>query len=97
MSQFKNVLSDRQTAQYLNEEFFDLHPRPYDVEYFQFENDRITLYLDKRNTETWLVKIRFTNWQKAEQVSNRLSRIFDNTEIDCYRNHKYLFLRKMLF
>ena len=84
------------TANELNEEFFDLHPRPYDCQFFEI-NDKITVYLDLNNTDTWLVKIRFSTWQQSEKYEIRLRRLFENSNVNIYRSRKLLFLRRLLF
>ena len=84
----------------MNEEFFDVHPRPYDVQYFELENLgrlKITLYIDHNNPETFLLKTWFSDWKEAERWLKVMTVQLQNTGIDVYRDRKYLFLRKLLF
>lgn len=97
MSKYENYSPARYQAQLKNEEFFDLHPNPWDVEIWEtFENVRI--YYDPKNPETILIEIKFQYWEKAEKNRIKLDHIFKSVDlIDVYRIRKKLFLRKLLF
>lgn len=97
MSKSENVSYNSIASRELNEEFFDIHPRPYDVENYIFLNDIITLYIDYNNPETFLLKIRFSNWMTAKNARKLLQYALKNSDIDVYRNNRELFLRKLLF
>lgn len=96
MSQKQNYSSARYQSQLNNEEFFDLHPQPWDVEIYEpFENVRI--YYDKNNPETFLIEIKFRYWEETAQKEKILDSIFSNRLTSVYRIRKKLFLRRLLF
>ena len=100
MSEFQNVSIASLVTREMNEEFFDLHPRPYDITYCEIGQtikDKITLYLDPNNPETFLLKIRFSNWIECDKTMKWMQVLFEHSDIDVYRSTKYLFLRRLLF
>lgn len=96
MSQYRNHSIQPTKATIKNEEFYDMHPCPYDIEYAEIHNN-ITAYFDPNNPETFLIKIRFQDWQSAEKSERLWSFMLNNTDLDVYRMNKYLFLRRLLF
>lgn len=82
------------------EEFFDEHPRPFNLEIFQFEGlISLKLYADTTSgetDETYMFELKFKHWKKAlayqRVVMNCLSQ-----QLDIFRVGRKLFLRKLLF
>jgi hypothetical protein len=84
----------------LNEEFFDLHPQPWDVEkhcILETTSFRISLYLDVQNPDTFLVEILYQDWQSCKYKEAMLGKVLENSDVDVYRIRKKLFLRRLLF
>ena len=96
MSQYRNSSIQPSQATFNNEEFFDLHPHPYNVDKYSISED-VKLYLDFDNPETFLVEIHFDNWQDAKFSEAKCRYIFKRSDIDVYRMRKKLFLRRLLF
>ena len=95
----------RQAAREMNEEFFDEHPFPFDIQRERI-SDNIIIYCDPLTVhKTWLVEITFplTKLQISQcfkQLKNTVSRIqklFEMHEVDVYHIRNKLFLRKLLF
>jgi len=97
MSQNENVSFNSIASRELSEEYFDMHPNPWDVETYSFLKDTITLYMDCKSPETFLLKIRFSNWMESKSACKLLQYVLKYSTIDVYRNNKELFLRKLLF
>lgn len=97
MSRKQNFSTARYQAQMNNEEFFDLHPSPWDIEIYEPFQD-IRIYYDPRNPETILIEIKFRYWERTNQAVVKLDSIFKSVDlIDVYAIGKKLFLRKLLF
>lgn len=79
-----------------NEEFFDLHPAPYGVEKFTIM-EKITIFIDQNNPETFLIEINFYMWHKAERMAKLWAMILQNTDVDVYYSKGRLFFRRLLF
>jgi len=96
MSQYRNSSIQPSQATFNNEEYFDLHPHPYNVDKY-FVKEDIIMYVDLDNPETFLVEIHFDNWQEAKHAEAKATYILKNSDVDVYRNRKKLFLRRLLF
>jgi hypothetical protein len=96
MSQNQNSPIARRQNQFLNEEYFDIHPRPYDIDILEI-NDKIRIFIDMNNYETFLVEIKFLHWTEAKYKTAIFSNKFQDSDIDVYRIGKSLFLRRLLF
>lgn len=96
MSQNNNRSNQAQRNKLKNEEFFDVHPRPWDVEPWEI-NEYLRIFLDPTNPETFLVEIKFLHWTEAKYRKALVSKIFEHSDIQVYRIGKSLFLRRLLF
>ena len=96
MSQYRNSSIQPSQSTVNNEEFYDLHPAPYNVDKYSI-GKHIKLYVDFDNIETFLVEITFDSWQEAKYEEAKLTYLMKNSDVDVYRNRKYLFLRRLLF
>lgn len=94
MSKYQHDSYGQVTNQYLNEEYFDLHPTPWDVETWEIRED-LRIFYDHNNPETFLLEITFKHWKEAEFKRKVCLKIFK--DLDVYRINKKLFLRKLLF
>lgn len=83
-------------ARIKNEEFFDLHPAPYGIEKFKIL-EKIKIFIDQDNPETFLIEINFYKWLKAQRYANLWSEVLVNTDVDVYHDRGRLFLRRLLF
>lgn len=81
------------------EEFFDEHPKPFNVEIFNFEGlMRMKVYCDNTGETDgmYLIEIHFNKWKQALHYT-RILRNQLSGSIDVFRIGKKLFLRKLLF
>lgn len=97
MSQYRNNSISAIANQELNQEFFDLSPRPWDVDVIELIDDTLRIFIDWNNPETFLIEIKFQHWTKAKYKHAVISRQFEYSNVDVYRIGKSLFIRKLLF
>ncbi len=96
MSQNRNSSIASTQNKLRNEEFFDIHPSPWDVDVIEI-NESSRIFIDCNNPETFLVEIKFRHWTESKFKTAVLSQKFLNSDIDVYRIGKSLFLRRLLF
>ncbi len=96
MSQIENSSIRARQSRIMNEEFHDLHPSPWDIEYTEIRED-IVAYIDPNNVETFLIELKFDNWKEAAKAEKLWDYMLRNCSVDCYRNNKTLFLRRLIF
>ena len=96
MSQDRNSSIARNQNKYLNEEFFDLHPNPWDVDVIEL-TESVRIFIDCNNPETFLVEIKFRHWTESKFKTAVISQKFRSSSVDVYRIGKSLFLRRLLF
>ena len=94
MRQINN--SSNEPARINNEEFFDLHPKPWSIEKFTIL-EKITIFIDQDNPETFLIEVNFYMWDKARRMANLWSFILQNSDVDVYHSKGRLFFRRLLF
>lgn len=90
-------------ARTLNEEFFDEHPNPADIERVRI-SDTIVVYADQyQASKTFLVEIIFpmtkhmksSDYKQIKYSLELLRNCLKYTEVICYRDRNKLFLRKL--
>ena len=96
MSQHRNSSIAGNQARSNNEEFFDLHPRPWDVECYNLDK-YVRIFVDHNNIDTFLLEITYPTWIEANYKLKMMEQIFKDDITCVYRNGKKLFLRKLLF
>ncbi len=96
MSQYRNSSIQHSQATQNNEEYFDLHPSPWDVERCEIRND-IIAYIDPNNIDTFLIEIKFQDWKSCLQAQKLWEYMLRNGDVIVYRKRTKLFLRKLLF
>jgi hypothetical protein len=96
MNQNRNSSIARSQNKYLNEEFFDIHPQPYEVDIIEI-TDFLRIYIDVNNPETFLIEHKFKHWEIAKHKTAVFQYKFKNVDVDVYRIGKSLFLRRLLF
>lgn len=96
MSQYNNSSIVPSQATENNEDYFDLHPNPWDIERVEV-SENIIAYIDPSNTETFLIELKFDRWQKAIKAEKLWKYMLRNADVDIYRNRSRLFLRRLLF
>lgn len=97
MSQKRNSSIARNHNKLLNEEFFDLHPNPWDVDVIEI-TEYVRIFIDCLNPETFLVEIKFQHWTESKFKTAVLTKKFRSySDLDVYRIGKSLFLRRLLF
>ncbi len=96
MSQITNSSIGPSQATQNNEDYYDLHPSPWDIEYTEIRND-IIAYIDPNNCETFLIELRYADWKSALKAEKLWKYMLRKTDVDVYRNRKLLFLRRLLF
>jgi hypothetical protein len=97
---WNNDLNKQAIARQLNEEFFDEHPNPNEIEITNFEHiKRVTIYKsDSDSFEPFLIEVVFNNWKQCAKHYKLICQIFGNSDhLLIYRKRKKLFLRKLLF
>jgi len=92
-------------ARTLNEEFFDEHPNPADIERVRI-SDTIVVFADQyQASKTFLVEITFPltkglkshGYKQVKTSLELLRNCLKFTEVIVYRDRNKLFLRKLLF
>jgi hypothetical protein len=96
MSQDRNSPIARNHNKYLNEEFFDLHPSPWEVDMIEL-TESVRIFIDTNNPETFLAEIKFRHWTESKFKTAVLQQKFRSSSVDVYRIGKSLFLRRLLF
>ena len=96
MSEYRNSSPVSRATQFNNEEYFDLHPSPWEIEKYEITKN-ISIYLDINNPETFLIEIHYTSWHEAKYKEDIFRYMLRNVSLDLYRNRYKLFLRKLLF
>jgi len=79
-----------------NEEFFDIHPSPWDIDVIEI-NEKLRIFIDTNNLETFLVEIKFLHWTESKYKTAVLQQKFKDTDVEVYRIGKSLFLRRLMF
>lgn len=96
MSQYKNDSTQPTYATVKNEEYYDLHPSPWDIEFVRI-TENIIAYIDHVNIETFLIEIRYDSWKEALKYEKLWVYMLRNSDVEIYRSRKKLFLRRLMF